>query len=172
MPRTNLANQKINFFTVIEFIEKKKRWKCKCICGMEKFYTTYVLTSGRAKSCGCQYRYKLKRLPNDIGIKRRIFNSYKQNAKKRDIQFNLNEEDFFNLINKNCAYCEGKPSTRYKFTKYANDFKYNGIDRKDNNLGYSIENCASCCEICNRAKSDLTLKEWKEWLERITNVQF
>lgn len=29
-----------------------------------------------------------------------------------------------------------------------------GVDRVDNNQGYTEENCVSCCAMCNRMKSD------------------
>ena len=28
------------------------------------------------------------------------------------------------------------------------------IDRKDNSIGYLLENCVSCCFVCNRTKSN------------------
>ena len=32
---------------------KAGRWLCRCICGQERLNSTYMLNSGRAKSCGC-----------------------------------------------------------------------------------------------------------------------
>jgi 5-methylcytosine-specific restriction endonuclease McrA len=48
-------------------------------------------------------------------------------------------------------------------------FIQSGIDRIDNTLGYNIENCVSCCKDCNRAKSDKTLNEFKEWITNLYN---
>lgn len=31
----------------------QRKWKCKCDCGSETIVTSYLLTSGQTKSCGC-----------------------------------------------------------------------------------------------------------------------
>lgn len=41
------------------------------------------------------------------------------------------------------------------------------VDRKDNNLGYYIENCVLACAVCNNAKSD---KFTHEEFERVGDV--
>lgn len=41
----------------------------------------------------------------------------------------------------------------------------NGIDRKDNQLGYEILNVVSCCKICNIAKNDMKICEFLSWIE-------
>ena len=36
------------------------------------------------------------------------------------------------------------------------------VDRKDNSLGYDVENCVLACAVCNNAKSDkFTYEEFK-----------
>ena len=35
-----------------------------------------------------------------------------------------------------------------------------GIDRIDSNKGYTKDNVISCCEMCNRMKSDYNVKDW------------
>lgn len=42
-----------------------------------------------------------------------------------------------------------------------------GIDRLNNDKGYTVENIVSCCSICNKAKSNLTMEEFLAWIERI-----
>jgi hypothetical protein len=44
---------------------------------------------------------------------------------------------------------------------------YNGIDRVDSTKGYFNENVVSCCKVCNRAKSNLSLDEFKEWISKV-----
>ena len=39
----------------------------------------------------------------------------------------------------------------------------------DNSKGYSLDNIVPCCKICNRAKSDLTYKDFIEWIRRLKN---
>ena len=43
------------------------------------------------------------------------------------------------------------------------------VDRLNNNLGYTIENCVSCCAWCNRSKNTHTTKEFYSWITQIYN---
>jgi hypothetical protein len=81
---------------------------------------------------------------------------YKNNAKKRNKDFELTEEEFNVLKSPNCHYCN---------INYNNS----GIDRKDNNIGYVFKNCVPCCKICNIAKASLGYEEFREWVKRIYN---
>ena len=49
--KDDLAGQKINNLTVIEYVGKS-RWRCKCDCGNETIKKAQDLKSGRAKTCG------------------------------------------------------------------------------------------------------------------------
>ena len=50
---------------------------------------------------------------------------------------------------------------------YNGIYIYNGIDRIDNNKGYTIDNIVPCCHICNQAKSSFTLQEFQDWIEKV-----
>jgi hypothetical protein len=52
------------------------------------------------------------------------------------------------------------------------EFRYNGIDRIENTKGYSIDNCAPCCKICNNSKSTLSKEEWFYWIKQVYTAQF
>lgn len=43
------------------------------------------------------------------------------------------------------------------------------IDRIDNNKGYEIDNCVSCCKLCNRAKHTLTIDQFLSHMQKIVN---
>lgn len=53
----DLSGQRFGKLTVMYEAERGKNgrryWHCKCDCGREKDITTYSLTSGNTKSCGC-----------------------------------------------------------------------------------------------------------------------
>lgn len=99
----------------------------------------------------------------------RLFRSYKRHAKDRNLEWNLTKEQFFKLTSGNCFYCDLEPLQKvYSNSKKQKPYIYNGIDRKNNKEGYYLENCVSCCSICNQAKLDLTLEEFKIWLKRIS----
>lgn len=41
-------------------------------------------------------------------------------------------------------------------------YRYNGIDRVDNNKGYEIENVVTCCTDCNKKKLKKTQEEFRK----------
>ena len=139
-------------------------WLCKCECGKEKIVSGWYLKSGHIKSCGC-----LKRLILGLANMRLLFRAYKSSAKKRGYSFELTEKQFKELTQQDCFYCGAKPSNIYNFNGYFGEYIYNGIDRIDNNKGYVIDNVVPCCKRCNHAKNNLTLREFKNWIKRISD---
>jgi len=85
------------------------------------------------------------------------YSRYKSCAKKRKISFELTQEEFSLFWNKECSYCGSKIDTV-------------GIDRVNNDLGYTKDNCVSCCKICNKMKLSLTLDEWYEHMYKILSL--
>jgi len=69
------------------------------------------------------------------------YNKYRQRARNKGFIFEISKEDFMKLINMPCHYCGELPNKNL-----------NGIDRKDNSIGYSLENCLPCCWGCNELK--------------------
>jgi hypothetical protein len=73
-------------------------------------------------------------------------NAYTKSAQVRGYYFELSEDEFNQIITKDCYIC-GKPnSSRHT----------NGIDRYDNNIGYTVANCRPCCGQCNIMKKELS----------------
>jgi len=73
------------------------------------------------------------------------FKSYIKEAQRRSIEFHLLKEDFLNIIKTPCYYC-GEINEEKQF---------NGIDRLDSNKNYILENCVSCCSLCNYLKNKI-----------------
>lgn len=87
------------------------------------------------------------------------------NAKFRNLEFSISKAVFKEIASKDCFYCESAPQQDTK------DFvdrcpAYNGLDRIDPNMGYVQGNIVSCCKYCNYAKHDMSIKEFKNWLDR------
>lgn len=83
------------------------------------------------------------------------YDSYKSRCKSRKIKFKLSFYYFDLLVKKECHYC-----------KYKSDSKINGIDRVDPKNGYTKINCVPCCWTCNRAKSNMSYKDFQEYIAR------
>jgi 5-methylcytosine-specific restriction endonuclease McrA len=156
---------------------------CKCSCGKEKFVKLYNLANNSVISCGHtkyapehQSKRSRKQNPQLTTIKR-IYKNYKRSPKD-----DLTLEQFIELSQKFCYYCGSPPLKTYNLftdksykkqaTKYSIDngnYTWNGIDRIDSDLPHTISNCVTCCYICNRAKSDMTVKDFYKWIGRISN---
>ena len=147
----------------------KIRWVCECICGKMTTTTSHNLQSGDTKSCGCLKR-EVQSKPYGVAARNRVKKAYLQNAKKRNLPWNLSDEQFAILLAQNCFYCGIRPSTKVVDTAY--HFLYNGIDRLDPKNGYNWENVVPCCSRCNWAKSDMTSLEFYTWLRRVFACHF
>ena len=139
-------------------------WLCKCECGTEKNYRGSHLRSGHTKSCGCLNKY-----PFGIANMRRVMNRYEENAQIKGLEYNLTEKQFAEITQRNCHYCGARPNNITKSARLNGGYKYNGIDRIDNDKGYTIDNVVPCCKTCNSAKGILTTQEFKNWVIKIYN---
>lgn len=98
-------------------------------------------------------------------LERRVYSFYKNNCQKRGRGFQIDLDLFKETINKNCHYCNKRPSNtvRGRGPHSHTSMRYSGIDRKDNSRGYTPDNCVPCCHECNEIKSDnLTYEEMLE----------
>ena len=151
----DLTGRLFGKFRVIEHFDRHSsghRWKCKCICGTIRIICSDHLRSGKRTGCkSCNNGIKLRPFES-------LFNKLVYFSKKRGINITLSYEDYctFATVN-NCHYC-GK-SIIWK--KHSPERKGHNLDRKDNSLGYTLDNCVVCCPRCNWSKSnDFTYDEW------------
>ena len=172
-------------------INLKKKTKINCIdCGKELFVRNDYLEThkGRCPSCTKKFDWKnedyakkcseshkgkvnlYSRLPYGECNLNALFGSYKRSAEQRGIDFNLTIEQFKLITKENCYYCGVEPLQKYdeKSRRYTNGYWiYNGVDRKNDDIGYEINNCVPCCKICNYAKQGLTDIEFLNHISKI-----
>jgi hypothetical protein len=144
------------------------QWNCICDCGNRAKVATSKLISNHTKSCGCRLQEYFASISLDEGegATRALFRDYQINASRDNREFDLNLQQFKELIFSNCYYCASKPS---RSTKRLNNgqIKYNGIDRVDNSLGYTLSNCVACCTTCNLAKRDMEQTQFTSWINKV-----
>lgn len=100
-----------------------------------------------------------------LAAKNAKFKYYKAQAKFRGYPFELNKGQFIEATSQNCHYCNGQPSNEAKAA--SGSYLYNGLDRIDPSKGYTVTNIVPCCIICNRAKSDMTINQFDDWIDRL-----
>jgi 5-methylcytosine-specific restriction endonuclease McrA len=134
------------------YIFKCKGFECDELCRVQTQYLK--------KSKGLCKRCVQKGLPFEAK-----YNELKKSCKRRNIDLTISYEDFLEYTKiVNCHYCLDK-IVWYPFTRDTKDHSvvsrsYN-LDRKNNDLGYTKENCVVCCWKCNSAKSArYTYDEW------------
>jgi len=138
------------------------RWLCRCDCGNTITVGGWHLRSGNTRSCGCLR----KRMEKGEAAFNALVSRIKWWARKRKLVWKLSQEYARWITSQPCYYCNIEPSQITWHKKYNGRYRYNGIDRVDNSLGYIPENCVPCCGHCNMAKGSSTQSEFKYWLER------
>jgi hypothetical protein len=187
MPRKfiDLTGQRFERLVVKRQIGLDKRnhaiWECICDCGNIKNNSAGNLKQKNAQSCGCLRKEMLgnvaRRKKGQSGFSS-LKNKYKKGARTRNLVWNLNEEQLICLFKGNCYYCNIEPlqssvddrNSSLKAIKHS-EFIYNGIDRIDNNIGYEIKNCVSCCKFCNYMKLNFTIEEFLDKIKKIAKFK-
>lgn len=72
--------------------------------------------------------------------------TYKNNCKNFAREWALSKIQAFNIMLDDCHYCGCE--------------KAMGIDRVDNNIGYTTANSVPCCLFCNRAKGQASTEDF------------
>lgn len=123
---------------------------CKRMLPIDEFYKNSNTADGYSGVCKYCQAHSLQGR----------YNIYKKNAKKRDLEFALTKDEFNLTTSQPCYYC-GDYSGKYF------DEQYSGIDRKNSDVGYSINNVVSCCEMCNKIKLDYDTQVWLSKMNQI-----
>lgn len=181
--RKDLTNKRFGRWLVISFSHMTKfgvsAWNCTCECGTAKKVLSAGLINGRSKSCGCLHRElqkktvenainKKTRLPQGEAALNALFNRYMQGALIRNLPFEISKDFFKTISKRNCHYCGQKPNSVAHYNGTNGDYIYNGIDRMDNNVGYTTNNCIPCCEECNRLKGSMDYQYFIDKIKKIS----
>lgn len=184
-PKHNLEGKKFSHLLVEKMeITKKSRsntWrcKCKCDCGRIADVNTNYLMKGLTKTCGhkeCSYHRQdySNNGKNNVtftgyeGISGQLWSSYKCSAEKRNIEFNINIEDMWNLFllqNKKCSISNidiffGKTNTAERTAS---------LDRIDSKKGYTPDNVHWVHKDINKMKMDFTLDKFINLCKIVSN---
>jgi hypothetical protein len=147
----DFTGKTIGRLTVLSKAEDRLHWNVVCSCGTTKVLSSADLSSKSVQSCGCS------RLLRPFEA---LYNSFKGKVKAAGHSNSITFEQFLEFTEQDeCHYCLA-PIRWTKHFIHRNGSAYN-LDRTDNTLGYSVENCVACCKRCNLAKREhYNYQEW------------
>jgi len=133
--------------------------KCEECKNIEKDTVSKEITNLRQK-----HNIQVTKIPNNLDKKQEdkticvaeFWRGVQKNAYSRSLLFNLSESDFEKIIIQPCYYCG-----------FVSNSRLNGIDRMNNNKGYILSNCVSCCKMCNIIKN---IQHPNEFLDKINII--
>jgi hypothetical protein len=182
MDKPNLVGERFGRLVIIAPTASKHnraRWVAQCDCGNTCVATGKTLREGKKKSCGCIKREQSKELVkalHEANIKpeghascNQLYATYRWQAKNRGRVFELSASDFMHLTSGTCYYCGKLPDKVIHGSSCKTPYTYNGVDRKDNGVGYTIENCVPCCTACNWMKRTLSVTDFVQACQAVVN---
>ena len=115
----------------------------------------------QAKKWRAKNREKMDEVnENKKNSKEENYNVYKRSAEYKNLDFTISYDDYINIVDKECYYCG-----------IIQDKGFNGIDRTNQTIGYLLDNCVSCCKICNYMKGSCNDKVFINRAEHILTFQ-
>jgi hypothetical protein len=134
------------------------------MCPLEAFSPDRHARDGRVswcRECFASYQRERNRRRREAGIPTDPERDYRtryavvaNRAQKRDLPFTLTYEQFRALVGQPCHYCGGSVPVI-------------GVDRLDNEEGYTPENTVPACPACNTWKSVMTVDEFVVHVTRL-----
>ena len=176
---TDYTGQQYGELTAAKSLNKTEKdgnsilWLLQCNCGrfIEAVPAKLKFRSNADRVTRCLECNPVKKLPRGQAARNETLRRYISKARRDGLEFFLSDSEVDILFSGNCFYCGSPPSNvqSEQHHKYNGPFIYSGIDRLDNEAGYTLENCVSCCIMCNKAKRDLPAEEFVSWIHRASN---
>lgn len=159
-----------NQYYVLTKHQSELRVNYSCECGCETLNKAYQKVK-KQKMCKKCRNTNFHKVNPETSFKM-LFNDYVRNTVRRRLLFTLTEDEFRTLTKGNCFYCGCPPSSVKRPKSTSGEYVYNGIDRKDNSIGYVSYNCVSCCKTCNFSKHKLSHDDFLNHVRKIYDFYF
>lgn len=163
---------RVGALTVLGYAEKSpRRILTRCDCGAEAEFSVYQMRTRR--SCGCYAAGRptnggWNKLPAGEAALNAQFIAMRGKATARGKEWRLTREQFKELAQRPCVYCGAPPVPRHHTGKKLNGpAVMNTLDRVENGVGYTYDNCVPACYECNYAKHTRTTEEFLAHCKRV-----
>jgi len=162
---------------------KRAYWNCVCDCGKTCIAMGKYLRQHKKQSCGCLHRENIisniekmrvsphRNQPPGEAAFNLLYISYHASASKKSLVFELTKDDFRDIIKQDCFYCGSAPIRYYRDKLPNGGYLCNGVDRRNNQIGYTLENCVPCCHKCNWMKNKYSEQEFISHCRIIVDFQ-
>jgi hypothetical protein len=189
-PEEDLRGRKFGRLTVREFggrnKDRRESWICDCECGRTGISVKSCNLKRKVRataSCGCLMRERTSEAnrksswDNPVTARNYAYYRMYRSRKKQDgriFEWEFGNDDrWLALVTSDCFYCGAKPTRPYIgngiASKYGK-FYCNGMDRYDNDKGYTFDNVVPCCRMCNEAKKAMHGDDFIAWIRRIAAI--
>lgn len=175
---------KFGMLTAVGFSHTNKKsgglyWNFSCDCGNTVNTRWFQVKNNKIDHCGCESIKKMvlghvKDMNRDLNPFYDLLTGYKNNAKNRNLDFELTDAQFLKLTTSDCFFCGAVPlnykkARKRQYLDTPNPFKHNGIDRWYSHRGYTTGNCVPCCKTCNYAKRSMSGENFIKWVLSIVS---
>ncbi len=140
-------------------------------CKKERIVRGHEKKDRRCKSC---YTERQKINPNKDSTYKVLRTSVQHGAKRRCYEYNLSFEQYKEIVTKSCYWCGVEPPLKNPKAQRMPTLPApaHGIDRIDNSVGYTYNNCVASCQTCNVAKNNSSAKDFLAWIQKVYVHQF
>lgn len=149
---------RVNDWTIIEYVSNRTKWKCQCVCGRVSLLKRESLCRGMSKGC-----WKCAGVKRRKGIERLIWNKILNGAKYRSIDVELSLDQITNLLAKQNYKCAltGLPIELPTYESQGRYSEYTAsLDRINSDENYTIDNIQWVHKSVNRMKNNLSEEEF------------
>lgn len=177
--RIDLSAQTFGLWTVLSEYERKPyagggantRWKCRCVCGLEKFVAAGSLRAGTSSGCNkCKMRFcageSRKRDPETVRVlPGSHYARIRSRAAESGLLFSITHEQAAALLVEQRFTCA---LSGVRIESGGNCRRTASLDRKDSKVGYVIENVQWVHKSLNMMKGSLTDSAFISWCAAVS----
>lgn len=140
--KLNLLGIRFGKLTVIKETQETSKWECVCDCGDTRVVHSSKLRSRRVYSCHKCSRMRMSQKKTKHGEAKTLLYGVWNTMKQRCS--NKNTKMYYRYGARGITVCKEWSSDFMAFKRFADENGYTdgmSIERKDNDKGYTIENC-------------------------------